>query len=79
MAAVRGLHKDLDLVADHVQTVDHDLNELTRVVLRPMVRVELGVNRLLTHLGLTPVTDADIDAALGISPDTTDTENDDEV
>jgi hypothetical protein len=69
MAALRGLNHQLTAIVLDVRQTDRDVHEFKRDVYRPIIGLGLGINRLLEHLGAQPITDDDIDAALGITPD----------
>lgn len=68
MAALRGLHYQLTALSDDIRETDQSVHGFKRDVYRPIIGLGIGINRLLEHLGAAPVTDDDIDAALGITP-----------
>lgn len=64
MASLQTLERRLLALESRVGEIEGGYGETIYKLHRTVVKLELGQDRILGHLGLTPVTDAEIDARI---------------
>lgn len=76
MAALRGVQRELTALNEQMGMPKSLQGHVLSHVVRPITGLQLGLDRLLTHLGLPAVSAEEIDVALGVSSDTDDPDDD---